>query len=201
MDWPSLSPLQPSPPPPLCVCTELCDVPGLPPRAASGGGRRTLLRYCTLSVGKEGASKWCTDSYTIHCAASICTQQWRPFTPPPPPPPPGEVMVWSTGREGDPLQFSSGLTDLGHKEPVSQVPAVPPHPGRPSLCQYLYTVYTAGWLSHTPLLCRCAGWVPRRMSGSGIRTDCSVSAATVSFWCGAARGRAPSWQWCRATGY
>ena len=80
MDWPSLSPLHL---PPLCVCTELCDVPGLPPRAASGGGRRTLLRYCTLSVWMEGASKWCTDSYTIHCAASICTQQWRPFTPSP----------------------------------------------------------------------------------------------------------------------
>lgn len=33
----------------------------------------------------------------------------------------GEVLVWNTGREGDPLLASSGFTDLGHKEPVAKV--------------------------------------------------------------------------------
>ena len=33
----------------------------------------------------------------------------------------GEVRVWNTGVEGDPLLTSSGFTDLGHKEPVAKV--------------------------------------------------------------------------------
>ena len=33
----------------------------------------------------------------------------------------GEVRVWNTGAEGDPLLASSGFTDLGHKEPVAKV--------------------------------------------------------------------------------
>lgn len=37
----------------------------------------------------------------------------------------GEVLVWNTGREGDPLLASSGFTDLGHKEPVAKVGVVP----------------------------------------------------------------------------
>ncbi len=36
----------------------------------------------------------------------------------------GEVRVWNTSREGEPLIASSGLSDLGHKEPVSQVSGV-----------------------------------------------------------------------------
>ena len=37
------------------------------------------------------------------------------------PPFPGEIHVWNTGVEGDPLLASSGFTDLGHKEPVAKV--------------------------------------------------------------------------------
>jgi WD40 repeat protein len=33
----------------------------------------------------------------------------------------GEVMVWSCGSEGDPLLSSSGASDPGHREPLSQV--------------------------------------------------------------------------------
>lgn len=33
----------------------------------------------------------------------------------------GEVRLWNTGVEIDPLLASSGLSDLGHKEPVSKV--------------------------------------------------------------------------------
>ena len=33
----------------------------------------------------------------------------------------GEVRVWSTIAEGDPLLASSGFSDLGHKEPVAKV--------------------------------------------------------------------------------
>ena len=36
----------------------------------------------------------------------------------------GEVRVWNTGVEGDPLLASSGFTDLGHKEPVAKVHVV-----------------------------------------------------------------------------
>ena len=35
-------------------------------------------------------------------------------------------MVWSCGREGDPLLYSSGLTDPAHREPVSQVKTATP---------------------------------------------------------------------------
>ncbi len=33
----------------------------------------------------------------------------------------GEVRVWNTGLTGEPLLASSGLSDLGHKEPVAKV--------------------------------------------------------------------------------
>lgn len=33
----------------------------------------------------------------------------------------GEVRVWNTGLTGDPLLACTGLSDLGHKEPVAQV--------------------------------------------------------------------------------
>ncbi len=33
----------------------------------------------------------------------------------------GEVRVWNTGLTGDPLVACSGLSDLGHKEPVAKV--------------------------------------------------------------------------------
>ena len=33
----------------------------------------------------------------------------------------GEVRLWNTGIETDPLLASSGLSDLGHKEPISKV--------------------------------------------------------------------------------
>ena len=33
----------------------------------------------------------------------------------------GEVRVWNTGLTGEPLVASSGLSDLGHKEPVAKV--------------------------------------------------------------------------------
>lgn len=36
----------------------------------------------------------------------------------------GEVRVWNTGLTGDPLLAYSGLSDLGHKEPVAQVNAL-----------------------------------------------------------------------------
>ena len=33
----------------------------------------------------------------------------------------GELIVWSTGTEGDPLITSSGLAKAGHREPVAEV--------------------------------------------------------------------------------
>ena len=33
----------------------------------------------------------------------------------------GEVRVWNTGAEMDPLLASSGFSELGHKEPISKV--------------------------------------------------------------------------------
>lgn len=33
----------------------------------------------------------------------------------------GEVRLWNTGIETDPLLASSGLSELGHKEPISKV--------------------------------------------------------------------------------
>ena len=35
----------------------------------------------------------------------------------------GEVRIWNTSLEGDPLTASSGLSDLGHKEPIAEVGA------------------------------------------------------------------------------
>lgn len=35
----------------------------------------------------------------------------------------GEVRLWNIGVETDPLLASSGLSDLGHKEPISKVRA------------------------------------------------------------------------------
>lgn len=36
----------------------------------------------------------------------------------------GEVRVWNTGLTGEPLVSSSGLSDLGHKEPVAKVSTI-----------------------------------------------------------------------------
>lgn len=33
----------------------------------------------------------------------------------------GDIRIWNTGLSGDPLLASSGLSDLGHKEPVAKV--------------------------------------------------------------------------------
>ncbi|XP_064382625.1 cytoplasmic dynein 2 intermediate chain 2-like [Halichondria panicea] len=33
----------------------------------------------------------------------------------------GEVRIWNTSLEGDPLTASSGLSDLGHKEPIAEL--------------------------------------------------------------------------------
>ena len=44
----------------------------------------------------------------------------------------GEVWLWNIGIETDPLLASSGLSDLGHKEPISKV--------RISLLQIIYHI-------------------------------------------------------------
>ena len=53
-------------------------------------------------------------------------------------------MVWSCVSEGDPLLASSGVTDPGHREPLSQVSQSPTSSSTATVCPGVLGGSTSG---------------------------------------------------------
>jgi WD40 repeat protein len=108
----------------------------------------------------------------------------------------GEVMVWKCGSEGDPLLASSGLTDSGHREPLSQVCWVgAPQEERQQSPHRLLTLGSDGlllvwrWVKQSRQLAPVSGYkltaesVPRNFRAGRARGDTPIGGTALSFPC------------------
>jgi hypothetical protein len=105
-------------------------------------------------------------------------------------------MVWKCGSEGDPLLASSGLTDSGHREPLSQVCWVgAPQEERQQSPHRLLTLGSDGlllvwrWVKQSRQLAPVSGYkltaesVPRNFRAGRARGDTPIGGTALSFPC------------------